>query len=62
MGASKVVGARVYDHDNRSIGSVKDVILDKSRKVDSVGVGGLFGLGDKNVAVSMSTSSSTTTA
>jgi sporulation protein YlmC with PRC-barrel domain len=56
MRASKIVGATVYDRDNRSIGSVKDLILDKSGKVDRVvvGVGGVLGVGDKNVAVSMS--------
>jgi sporulation protein YlmC with PRC-barrel domain len=54
--ASKLVGAKVYDRDNRSIGTVKDVVLDKSGKVDSVviGVGGFLGVGDKNVAISMS--------
>lgn len=43
----------VYDaHDNK-IGDVNDVLLDKNGQVSAVilGVGGLLGIGEKNVAV-----------
>jgi sporulation protein YlmC with PRC-barrel domain len=56
MRASKVVGARVYDRDNRNIGTVRDLILDKDGKIADVvvGVGGFLGVGDKDVAVPLS--------
>ena len=43
----------VYDtHDNK-IGDVNDVLLDENGQVSAVilGVGGLLGIGEKNVAV-----------
>jgi sporulation protein YlmC with PRC-barrel domain len=51
--ASKMIGNTVYDVQNRSIGSVKDLILDKSGKVDKVvlDVGSFLGIGGKYVAV-----------
>jgi sporulation protein YlmC with PRC-barrel domain len=56
MRASKIVGAKVYDRDNQSMGSVKDIVLDKDGKVANVvvGVGGFLGVGDKDVAVPLS--------
>lgn len=51
--ASKMIGSAVYDVQNRKIGSVADVILNKDGKVDAVviDVGSFLGMGGKNVAV-----------
>jgi sporulation protein YlmC with PRC-barrel domain len=54
--ASKILGGTVYDVQNRSIGSVKDIVLDKSGRVDNVvlDVGSFLGMGGKYVAVPIS--------
>jgi sporulation protein YlmC with PRC-barrel domain len=54
--ASKMIGSAVYDVQNRKIGSVRDLILDKSGKVDAavVDVGSFLGMGGKDVAISLS--------
>ena len=54
--ASKMIGSTVYDVQNRKIGSVQDLVLDKSGKVDAVvvDVGSFLGMGGKNVAISLS--------
>jgi sporulation protein YlmC with PRC-barrel domain len=54
--ASKMIGSTVYDVQNRNIGSVKDLILDKSGKVDKVvlDVGSFLGMGGKYVAIPLS--------
>jgi sporulation protein YlmC with PRC-barrel domain len=51
--ASKMIGSAVYDVQNRKIGSVADLILNKEGKVDAVviDVGSFLGMGGKNVAV-----------
>ncbi len=51
--ASKVVGSTVYDRQNRDIGRVKDIILDRDGKVAEVivDVGAVLGMGGKLVAV-----------
>ena len=51
--ASKMIGSAVYDVQNRKIGSVDDVILNKDGKVDAVviDVGSFLGMGGKDVAV-----------
>jgi len=51
--ASKMIGSAVYDVQNRKIGSVNDVILNKDGKVDAVviDVGSFLGMGGKDVAV-----------
>ena len=51
--ASKMIGSSVYDVQNRKIGSVADVILNKDGKVDAVviDVGSFLGMGGKNIAV-----------
>jgi sporulation protein YlmC with PRC-barrel domain len=56
MRASKMIGAKVYDRDNQDIGSVKDLVLNKDGRVANVvvGVGGVLGIGDKDVAVPLS--------
>lgn len=54
--ASKMIGSAVYDVQNRKIGSVQDLVLDRSGKIDVVvvDVGSLLGMGGKNVAVPLS--------
>ena len=51
--ASKMIGSAVYDAQNRKIGSVDDLILNKHGKVDAVviDVGSFLRMGGKNVAV-----------
>ena len=51
--ASKMIGSAVHDVQNRNIGSVDDVILNKDGKVDAVviDVGSFLGMGGKDVAV-----------
>lgn len=51
--ASKMIGSAVYDVQNRKIGSVDDIVLNKEGKVDAVviDVGSFLGMGGKNVAV-----------
>jgi sporulation protein YlmC with PRC-barrel domain len=36
MRASKIIGSAVYDVQNRKIGSVQDLVLDKGGKIDVV--------------------------
>jgi sporulation protein YlmC with PRC-barrel domain len=55
--ASKMIDSTVYDVQNRDIGSVKDLIIDRDGRVAAavVGVGGGFlGAGGKYVAVPLS--------
>lgn len=54
--ASKMLGSTVYDVQNRDIGSVKDLIIDKDGRVDAavVDVGTFLGMGGKYVAVPLS--------
>jgi sporulation protein YlmC with PRC-barrel domain len=54
--ASKMIGSTVYDVQNRKIGSVKDLVLNKNGKVDAVvlDVGSFPGMGGKYVAVPLS--------
>jgi sporulation protein YlmC with PRC-barrel domain len=51
--APKLVGVAVYDSNNKSVGKVADILLDKSGAVKAVviGVGGFLGIGSKDVAV-----------
>jgi sporulation protein YlmC with PRC-barrel domain len=53
--ASKMIGSAVYDVHNRTIGSVKDFVLDRDGQVASVvvDVGAFLGMGGKYVAVSL---------
>jgi sporulation protein YlmC with PRC-barrel domain len=50
---SKVVGLRVYNDSNESIGSINDLLTDKSGNIKAVviGVGGFLGVGTHLVAV-----------
>ena len=52
--ASKVVGLNVYNDQNESIGSINDLLMDKSGNVKAavIGVGGFLGMGEHLVAVS----------
>jgi sporulation protein YlmC with PRC-barrel domain len=54
--ASKMIGSTVYDVQNRSIGSVKDIVLNRSGNVDAVvvDVGSFLGMGGKYVAIPLS--------
>jgi sporulation protein YlmC with PRC-barrel domain len=55
--ASKMIGSTVYDVQNRDIGSVKDLIVDKDGRVANavVDVGTFLGMGGKYVAVPLGT-------
>jgi sporulation protein YlmC with PRC-barrel domain len=51
--ASKMVGLNVYNDKNESVGSINDMLMDKSGSVKAVviGVGGFLGVGEHLVAV-----------
>lgn len=53
--ASELIGSTVYDVQNQDVGSVKDVLLDRSGRVKSVvlDVGAFLGVGGKYVTVSL---------
>jgi sporulation protein YlmC with PRC-barrel domain len=53
--AGKMIGSAVYDVQNRKIGHVKDLVLDRDGQVASVvvDVGAFLGVGGKYVAVSL---------
>ena len=54
--ATQMDGAVVYDPQEKKIGDVKDIILDRDGRVAAVvlDVGAFLGMGGKNVAVKMS--------
>src|SRR3954449_5596593 len=51
--ASKLVGLNVYNDNNESLGSINDLLMDKSGNIKAVviGVGGFLGVGEHLVAV-----------
>jgi sporulation protein YlmC with PRC-barrel domain len=51
--ASKLVGLSVYNDKNESVGSINDLLTDKSGNIKAVviGVGGFLGVGEHLVAV-----------
>ena len=51
--ASKVVGLNVYNDNNESIGSINELLMDKSGSIKAVviGVGGFLGVGEHLVAM-----------
>ena len=53
--ASKVVGLSVYNDKNESLGSINDLLMDKSGNIKGVviGVGGFLGVGEHLVAVAL---------
>jgi hypothetical protein len=50
---SKLIGLNVYNEQNEKIGSIKDLMVDKSGNIASavIGVGGFLGMGERDVAV-----------
>jgi sporulation protein YlmC with PRC-barrel domain len=54
--ASKMIGSTVYDLQNRNIGKVKDLVLNKDGAVDVVvlDVGSFLGMGGKYVGIPIS--------
>lgn len=57
MLADDLLGAPVYNQSDEKVGSINDLIIAMSGEVEGVviGVGGFLGLGEKDVAVQMST-------
>src|SRR5260221_11827150 len=55
MRASKMIGSRVYDLQNRNIGKVSDLIVDRDGMIDFVivDVGTFLGMGGKRVPVKL---------
>ncbi len=53
--ASKIVGLRVYNEKNESVGSINDLLTDKSGNIKAVviGVGGFLGVGEHLVAIAL---------
>ena len=53
--ASKLVGLNVYNDSNESLGSINDLLADKSGNIKGVviGVGGFLGVGEHLVAVAI---------
>jgi hypothetical protein len=53
--ASKFLGTSVYDVQNRKIGSVKELLFDRSGRIDQavVDVGTFLGMGGKLVAIGL---------
>jgi sporulation protein YlmC with PRC-barrel domain len=51
--ASKIVGLNVYNDSNEKLGSINDLLMDKSGNIKAVvlGVGGFLGMGEHLVAV-----------
>lgn len=51
--ASKMAGLKVYNDANESIGSINDLLMDKSGavKIAVIGVGGFLGMGEHLVAI-----------
>ncbi|MBR0718759.1 PRC-barrel domain-containing protein [Bradyrhizobium liaoningense] len=51
--ASKLVGLKIYNDANESVGSISDLLMDKNGdiKIAVIGVGGFLGMGEHLVAV-----------
>lgn len=51
--ASKLIHMNVYNGQNEKIGDIKELMLDKSGKIDvvAIAVGGFLGMGEHDVAV-----------
>src|SRR5215470_1495202 len=51
--ASKVVGLNVYNDQNENVGSINDLLMDKSGNIKAavISVGGFLGVGSRYVAV-----------
>jgi sporulation protein YlmC with PRC-barrel domain len=51
--SSKLVGLNVYNDANESLGSISELLLDQSGKIQAavIGVGGFLGVGERMVAI-----------
>ena len=51
--SSKLIGIDVYNETNEKIGTIEELIVDKSSRVENVvlGVGGFLGMGKHDVAI-----------
>ena len=51
--ASKLIGVDVYNSQNQKIGDIKELLVDKDGKIETIaiGVGGFLGVGERDVAV-----------
>jgi len=51
--ASKVVGLNVYNEKNENVGSINDLLMDKSGNIKAavIGVGGFLGVGEHLVVI-----------
>jgi hypothetical protein len=56
MRASKLIGSKVTNAANETVGEINDVVLGRDGKVAAViiGVGGFLGMGERDVAISYS--------
>ena len=52
--ASKLVGLSVYNEANENLGSISEILVDNSGRINAViiGVGGVLGVGQHDIAVS----------
>lgn len=55
LAKDRLLGANVHDKDGKIIGDVEDFVVDSDNKIIGViiGVGGLLGVGEKKIAVSL---------
>jgi len=53
--ASKMAGLKIYNDANESIGSINDLLMDKSGaiKIAVIGVGGFLGMGQHDIKVDL---------
>jgi hypothetical protein len=53
---SKLIGTNVYNEQNEKIGSIKELMVEKTGNIESavIGVGGFLGVGERDVAVKFS--------
>ncbi len=52
--ASKLIGTTVYNQANENIGEINDLVISGDKSVTAIlGVGGFLGMGERNVAVPM---------
>ena len=51
--ASKVVGLNVYNDNNQNIGSINELLMDKSGNIKAavIGVGGILGVGEHLIVI-----------
>jgi sporulation protein YlmC with PRC-barrel domain len=54
MRASKLIGMKVVNTANETVGEINEIVLDKHGKVAAaiIGVGGFLGMGEREVAIS----------